>query len=159
MKLTHVVFGVAVIVMIALAGMHIHRNRIDSAGLDADLDRVRGIALEYARENCGTPPSNPVSLADALDDIGSSVIVRDPDAWSIAVTAQPAGGVYQGGVLVSLRYSAAAGSWQLTRLARRTGARSQEGAVMTIVEIPVRRYGAGGSRASFRFLWDDAACL
>ena len=146
---TAVLIGLAA--MAATAGFRFWMERGEEAGLRADLEAARVLALDYARHLCGaTIPAPPESMAQAAQRLGRSTPhVIDPDRWSIRLVSRPGGA--GNGVLV--RYRAASDNLANSVFAVLPGAARASGHI----EIPVIRNPAG-NRGGFRWLMSDEGC-
>ncbi len=146
---TAVLIGLAA--MAAAAGFRFWLERGEEAGLRADLEAARVLALDYARHLCGsTPPASPESMSQAARRLGRPAPgVIDPDRWSIRLQPRP-GGAGNG---VRLRYRAARDELANSVFAVLPGAARASGHI----EIPVFRNPAG-NRSGFRWLMSDEGC-
>lgn len=146
---TAVLIGLAA--MAAAVGFRFWLERGEEAGLRADLEAARVLALDYARHLCGsTPPASPESMSQAARRLGRPAPgVIDPDRWSIRLQPRP-GGAGNG---VRLRYRAARDELANSVFAVLPGAARASGHI----EIPVFRNPAG-NRSGFRWLMSDEGC-
>ena len=122
-----------------------------TAMLDAEVERVRGVALAYANHRCGSLPAGAVTLDNALAELGRKESVRDAGDWSILLSPVTAGTVSQSGTSVSaaVRYRTGPDTRASRHLMLRSGAR-RSGA---FVEVPAHRTSIDPSKSSFQFLW------
>lgn len=153
MSPVHIAATVALMGMLATAGIRFWQERTEEAGLRADFEVVRALAMDYARHFCQTSatlPASPESLADAAARIGQTLPpVTDRDPWSIRLEARPGGS----GLRALARYQADPGDLANSVFSIMPGAETVSGQI----EMPVPR-GLSGNSAGFRWLMSDESC-
>lgn len=144
---------VALAGVMAAAGIRFWLDRAEEAGIRADLEAVRVLAMDYARHFCETTaalPASPETIARAASRIGESAPgVSAPGRWSIRLAPRPNGA----GTGVLVRYRAAQDDVANPVLLALAGSARSSGHI----EVPVQRRPTG-NRSGFRWLMSDESC-
>lgn len=148
---------VALAGVMAAAGIRFWLDRAEEAGIRADLEAVRVLAMDYARHFCETPgalPASPETIARAASRIGESAPgVTAPGRWSIRLGSRTTVHGDHVGINVLVRYRAAADDVANPVLLAQAGASRSSGHI----EVPVSRRPTG-NRSGFRWLMSDESC-